>query len=49
MRISWTQTAVKSFEEITDYIFERFSAKEVNGFIIKSEERIDLILHWFAI
>jgi plasmid stabilization system protein ParE len=45
MRISWTQTAVESFEEITDYIFERFSAKEVNDFIIKSEERIDLIVH----
>jgi plasmid stabilization system protein ParE len=44
MRISWTQTAVESFEEITDYIFERFSAKEVNDFIIKSEERIHLIL-----
>ena len=45
MRISWTQTAVESFSAITDYIFERFSAKEVNDFIIKSEERIDLIVH----
>ncbi len=44
MKVIWTQTALDSFEEITDYIFERFTAKEVNDFIDKSEERINLIV-----
>lgn len=44
MKVIWTQTALNSFEEITDYIFERFTAKEVNDFIDKSEERINLIV-----
>lgn len=44
MKVIWTQTALDSFEEITDYIFERFTVKEVNDFIDKSEERIYMIL-----
>lgn len=44
MKVIWALTALESFEEITDYIFERFTAKEVNDFIDKSEERIKLIV-----
>jgi plasmid stabilization system protein ParE len=43
MKIIWTETALESFEEIVDYISNKFTLKEANDFLDKTEASLIII------
>ena len=43
MKIIWTETALESFEEITDYIIYKFTIKEALDFLDKTEAALKII------
>lgn len=43
MKIIWTETALESFEEIVDYINNKFTLKEANDFLDKTEASLIII------
>jgi len=49
MKIIWTETALESYEEITEYINYKFSMKEVVDFIDKTEAILLIISNNFEV
>lgn len=43
-KLFWTDEAIKSLEEIPDYLINKWSQKKVDNFKIKLSRQIDLIL-----
>jgi plasmid stabilization system protein ParE len=43
MKIIWTETALESYEEIVDYISNKFTMKEAGDFLDKTEAALVII------